>query len=139
MPDGSNMIVQADPRTNRVFLNGPEEHVEYLKKLIREFDEPSRVKNLLTQQLRYIPVGEFFDLAVTSLEATGAGQAGSGGGASSSGGGSARSTGGRSGAGDFGGGGSAGNDMRSSLANRSGSSGSSFGGAGGSSGGVGGE
>ncbi len=127
MPDGSNMIVKADPRTNRVFLNGPEEHVEYLRKLIREFDEPSRVKNLLTQQLRYIPVAEFFDLAVTSLEATGAGQAGSGGGASSSGGGSARTTGGRSEAGDFGSG-TAGGNARSSIANRGSSSSSARGG-----------
>jgi len=78
MPDGSSVIVKADPRTNRVFINGPEEHVTFLRKLIHEFDEPSRVKSLLTQQLRYIPVNEFFGLALTSLEATGAGQAGTG-------------------------------------------------------------
>ncbi|HWB02463.1 MAG TPA: secretin N-terminal domain-containing protein [Verrucomicrobiales bacterium] len=111
MADGSSVIVRADPRTNRVFINGPKKHVDYLKNLIHEFDEPSRVKNLLTQQLRYIPVNEFFGLAVTSLEATGAGQAGTGstggpGGAAAGGG---RNTGGRNfGGNDFGGGGGGG-------------------------------
>jgi general secretion pathway protein D len=116
MPDGSQVIVKADPRTNRVFLNGPEEHVKFLRTLIREFDEPSRVKNLLTQQLRYIPVNDFFGLAVTSLEATGAGSAGGGsaGGAGAGGAGGARNTGGRN---DSGGGGG---DFRSNFANRSG-------------------
>ncbi len=124
MPDGSQVIVKADPRTNRVFLNGPEEHVKFLRTLIREFDEPSRVKNLLTQQLRYIPVNDFFGLAVTSLEATGAGQAGAGGGATGGSGstGGASRTGGRSS--DFGGGG----DFRSNFASRSQAGGSQFGG-----------
>ena len=122
MPDGSQVIVKADPRTNRVFLNGPEEHVKFLKTLIREFDEPSRVKNLLTQQLRYIPVNDFFGLAVSSLEATGAGQAGSG--SSGGGAGGARATGGRSGTGaggaaDFGSGGGGSGDFRSNFASRS--------------------
>ncbi|MES2467007.1 MAG: secretin N-terminal domain-containing protein [Verrucomicrobiota bacterium] len=93
MPDGKSVIVKADPRTNRIFINGPKVHVEYLKKLVKEFDQPSRVKNLLTQQLRYIPVDEFIDIAVSSLEARGLGAAGqtAGGGA---GGGGAGATGG---------------------------------------------
>ena len=92
MPDGKSVIVKADPRTNRVFINGPKVHVDYLKKLVKEFDQPSRVKNLLTQQLRYIPVDEFIDIAVSSLEARGLGAAGqtAGGGA----GGGAGATGG---------------------------------------------
>jgi general secretion pathway protein D len=139
MPDGSQVIVKADPRTNRVFLNGPEEHVKFLRTLIREFDEPSRVKNLLTQQLRYIPVNDFFGLAVTSLEATGAGQAGTGGGGGGGGAGGttggASRTGGRTG--DFGGGGG---DFRSNFASRSQAGGSQFGGSqfGGGTGGTGG-
>ena len=76
MPDGKSVIVKADPRTNRIFINGPRVHVEYLKKLVKEFDQPSRVKNLLTQQLRYIPVDEFLDIATASLEARGLGAAG---------------------------------------------------------------
>jgi general secretion pathway protein D len=115
MPDGSSVIVKADPRTNRVFINGPEEHVKFLEKLIHEFDEPSRVKSLLTQQLRYIPVNEFFDLALTSLEATGAGQAGSGSAGGGTGTSGARQTGGRSQ--DFGAGGS-GQDFRSNFGSR---------------------
>ena len=79
MADGSSMIIKADPRTNRVFLNGPVEHVTFLKMLIEEFDEPSRVKNLLNVQLRYVPVSEFFNTAATALEATGAGQRDGGG------------------------------------------------------------
>lgn len=137
MPDGSQVIVKADPRTNRVFLNGPEEHVKFLKTLIREFDEPSRVKNLLTQQLRYIPVNDFFGLAVSSLEATGAGQAGSGSSGGGGGAGGARATGGRSSSGagggaDFGSGGAGGGDFRSNFASRS--TGSQSGGASGRSG-----
>ncbi len=132
MPDGSQVIVKADPRTNRVFINGPEEHVKFLKKLIHEFDEPSTVKNLLTQQLRYIPVNEFFGLALTSLEATGAGQAGNasgGGGGGGSTGGGARNTGGRS-TGDFGSGGAGGGqNFRQGFNSNSGSS-SQFGGGG---------
>lgn len=132
MLDGSSVIVKADPRTNRVFVNGPEEQVTYLKKLIHEFDEPSRVKNLLTQQIRYIPVNEFFDLALTALEATGAGNLGSasaGGGSSGGAAGGARTTGGRNAGGDMAGG--AGGDFRSNFNSRStGTSGStgSFGG-----------
>lgn len=125
MPDGSQVIVKADPRTNRVFLNGPEEHIKFLKTLIREFDEPSRVKNLLTQQLRYIPVNDFFGLATKALEATGAGQAGGGGGGGGAGSTSASRTGGRSNTGDFGGG-NTGGDFRSNFSSRS--SGSQLGG-----------
>lgn len=132
MPDGSSVIVKADPRTNRVFINGPEEHVDYLKKLIHEFDMPSRVKNLLTQQIRYIPVNEFFDLALTALEATGAGQLGSGGsagGGASGATGGARTTGGRStGGGDFGSAAGGGGDFRSNFNSRSSGSTGSFGG-----------
>jgi len=137
MPDGSQVTVKADPRTNRVFLNGPQEHVKFLKTLIKEFDEPSRVKNLLTQQLRYIPVNDFFGLATAALEATGAGQAGAGGGGGGGGAatGGAGRTGGRSG--DFGGGGG---DFRSNFASRSQAGGSQFGGSqfGGGTGGIGG-
>ena len=133
MPDGSQVIVKADPRTNRVFINGPEEHVKFLKTLIHEFDEPSTVKNLLTQQLRYIPVDEFIGIAVSALESTGAGQAGSGsaGGGGSTGGG-ARNTGGRN-TGDFGSGAGGGQNFRQGF-NSSGSS-SQFGGSGLNSGG----
>lgn len=102
MPDGNSVMVKSDPRTNRVFVHGPKEHVEYLKLLIREFDEPSRVKNLLTQQLRYVPVNDFFQIAVTSLETSGAGTAGqgsSGGGGAAGGAGGASRTGGLSGGG----------------------------------------
>lgn len=96
MPDGKSVIVKADPRTNRVFINGPKVHVDYLKKLVKEFDQPSRVKNLLTQQLRYIPVDEFIDIAVSSLEARGLGAAGqtAGGGAGGGGGGGVGAAGG---------------------------------------------
>lgn len=90
MPDGKSVIVKADPRTNRVFINGPKVHVDYLKKLVKEFDQPSKVKNLLTQQLRYIPVDEFLDIASASLEARGLGAAG----ATAGGGGGASATGG---------------------------------------------
>ncbi|RYD25639.1 MAG: hypothetical protein EOP86_27040, partial [Verrucomicrobiaceae bacterium] len=76
MPDGKSVIVKADPRTNRIFINGPKVHVDYLKRLVKEFDQPSRVKNLLTQQLRYIPVDDFLDIAGQSLQARGAGEAG---------------------------------------------------------------
>ncbi len=88
MPDGKSVIVKADPRTNRIFISGPKVHVDYLKKLIKEFDQPSRVKDLLTQQLRYIPVDDFLDIAAQSLEARGlgaVGQAGGAGGAGASG------------------------------------------------------
>ncbi len=129
MPDGSQVIVKADPRTNRVFVRGTAKDVKTLKMLIREFDEPSTVKNLLTQQLRYIPVADFFGLAVTSLEATGAGQAGSGsaGGGGASGTGGARNTGGTSGTGGTGGGGG---DFRSGFNSRNSASTSQFGGGG---------
>ncbi len=133
MPDGSQVIVRADPRTNRVFVNGPEEHVKFLKQLIHEFDEPSNVKSLLTQQLRYIPVDDFFGVAVSSLEATGAGQAGTG---SSGGGGgassSARNTGGRSNStsGDFGSQGTGGQNFRSGFNSANSGSSSQFGGGG---------
>ncbi len=90
MPDGKSVIVKADPRTNRIFINGPKVHVDYLKKLIKEFDQPSKVKNLLTQQLRYIPVDDFLDIASASLQARGLGEVGGAGG----GGGGAAATGG---------------------------------------------
>jgi general secretion pathway protein D len=131
MADGSSVIVKADPRTNRVFINGPAKHVAYLKALIREFDEPSRVKNLLTQQLRYIPVNEFFNLALTALETSGAGQAGSAGGAGGGGGG--RNAGGGGGGGrnfganDFGGGGGGRNSAGTNQFGNTRNTGSSFG------------
>ncbi len=106
MPDGKSVIVKADPRTNRIFINGPKSHVDYLKKLVKEFDQPSRVKNLLTQQLRYIPVDEFLDIAAASLEARGLGAAGQtaggGGGAGATGGARTGQTAGQN---QFGGGG----------------------------------
>lgn len=97
MPDGKSVIVKADPRTNRIFIHGPKVHVEYLKKLVKEFDQASKVKNLLTQQLRYIPVDDFLDIAVASLQARGAGDAGQGGGGGggATGQGSTRSTAGQ--------------------------------------------
>ena len=97
MPDGKSVIVKADPRTNRIFINGPKVHVEYLKKLVKEFDQPSRVKNLLTQQLRYIPVDEFLDIATASLEARGLGAAGQTAGGGGGGGAAAASGGARTG------------------------------------------
>ncbi|HEX2749269.1 MAG TPA: secretin N-terminal domain-containing protein, partial [Verrucomicrobiales bacterium] len=144
MPDGSSVIVKADPRTNRVFINGPIEHVTYLKKLIREFDEPSRVKNLLTQQLRYIAVNDFFNTALTALEATGAGQAGTasagGGGGGGGGGRNAGGTGGGNrnfGGNDFGGGGGFGRNSASTQAtSRNSSSGFNRNGSGGTGGGL---
>ena len=109
MPDGKSVIVKADPRTNRIFINGPKVHVEYLKKLVKEFDQPSKVKNLLTQQLRYIPVDEFLDIAGASLEARGLGAAGQtaggGGGAGATGGARTTQTAGQN---QFGGGGTRG-------------------------------
>ncbi len=103
VPDPSSVIVKADPRTNRVFINGPKAYVEHLQKLIHEFDEPSRVKSLLTQQLRYIPVNQFFNTALTALETSGAGSASGGGGGAAAGaaGGAGRNNGNRGG-GDFG-------------------------------------
>lgn len=106
MPDGKSVIVKADPRTNRIFINGPKIHVDYLKKLVKEFDQPSKVKNLLTQQLRYIPVDEFLDIAAASLEARGLGAAGQAGGSAGATGGASQRTGATAGQNQFGGGGS---------------------------------
>ena len=128
MPDGNSVLVKSDPRTNRVFVHGPKEHVDYLKLLIHEFDEPSRVKNLLTQQLRYVPVNDFFQIAVTSLETSGAGVAGQG--SAGAAGGGATSGGGASRTGSVSGG--------SGFSSRGGSSSSGFGGGGFGGGGFGG-
>jgi len=129
MPDGKSVIIKADPRTNRIFINGPKVHVEYLKKLVKEFDQPSRVKNLLTQQLRYIPVDEFLDIASASLEARGLGAAGqsSGAGGGGAAGGGANRTGATAGQNQFGGGG--GNNFgRNGSSSGFGGSSSGFGG-----------
>ncbi len=126
MPDGKSIIIKADPRTNRIFINGPKVHVDYMIKLVKEFDQPSRVKNLLTQQLRYIPVDEFLDIAAASLEARGLGAAGQTSGGGGAGGGAAR-TGATAGQNQFGGIGGQGNSgFGSQASSRSGSS--SFGG-----------
>ena len=144
MPDGKSVIVKADPRTNRIFINGPKVHVDYLIKLVKEFDKPSKVKNLLSQQLRYIPVDEFLDIAAASLEARGLGAAGQtagggGGGAAPAGGARTAQTAGQN---QFGGGSNArtgsnssfgaGNSSFSGGSGRTGSSGGGSGAGGGS-------
>jgi type II secretion system protein D len=135
MPDGKSIIIKADPRTNRIFINGPKVHVDYMIKLVKEFDQPSRVKNLLTQQLRYIPVDEFLDIAAASLEARGLGAAGQTAGGGGAGGGASR-TGATAGQNQFGGLGSqGGSNGFGSQGSRNGSSGfGSSGRSGGSSG-----
>lgn len=71
LPDGGSVIIQADTRTNRLFLKGPKANVDYVAQLAKEFDVQSNVKNLLTLPLRYIAVNEFLDIAAQSLEASG--------------------------------------------------------------------
>ena len=147
MPDGKSVIVKADPRTNRIFINGPKVHVDYLKKLVMEFDKESKVKNILTRQLRYIPVDDFIDIAGSSLAASGLGEiggGGGGGGAAAAGGGSTRGS--TAGQNQFGGGGSTrgstsqfggGGSTRGSQTQFGGGGGGGFGGGGGGGGGGG--
>lgn len=75
IPDAATMIVKADTRTNRLFINGRKPDVAYMVKLAKEFDRPSNVKNLMTRQLRYIAVNDFLGMAAGALEARGAGTA----------------------------------------------------------------
>lgn len=89
--DGSSVAVLADRRTNRILLNSKSKYdIDYMAKLIHDFDSPSEVNNFVTYQLRYIRVGDFIDLASGALEARGFGS-GSG---SAGGGGAARQAGG---------------------------------------------
>ncbi len=124
-PDPTNVFVQADRRTHRILLSGPRKDVEYLEKLIKDFDQPSVLKDFFTYKLRYLRVDQFLGIAQTTLEAAGYGTAAGGGGAGAAGASSSRNSSlSSAGSNPFGSGG--GSDRMSTGASSRGSS--SFGG-----------
>ena len=83
--------ITADSRTNRLFLMGRPNDLEFIKELIAQWDVRSNERNFLSRKFNYLPVSEFMTVAERAINAT------LGGDADAAGGGGNRSTAGADG------------------------------------------